>query len=47
MEKFGAANNWTGMTVDQKRGIVYVPTGSAVYDFTVAIASAMIFLPIR
>jgi quinoprotein glucose dehydrogenase len=29
----GAANNWTGMTVDGKRGIVYVPTGSAVYDF--------------
>jgi quinoprotein glucose dehydrogenase len=29
----GAANNWTGMTVDVKRGIVYVPTGSAVYDF--------------
>ena len=29
----GAANNWTGMTVDQKRGIVYVPTGSAVFDF--------------
>jgi quinoprotein glucose dehydrogenase len=29
----GAANNWTGMTVDVKRGIVYVPTGSAVFDF--------------
>ncbi len=29
----GAANNWTGMTVDIKRGIVYVPTGSAVFDF--------------
>ena len=29
----GAANNWTGMTVDSKRGIVYVPTGSAVFDF--------------
>lgn len=29
----GAANNWAGMTVDNKRGIVYVPTGSAVYDF--------------
>ena len=29
----GAANNWTGMTVDVNRGIVYVPTGSAVYDF--------------
>lgn len=29
----GAANNWTGMTVDTKRGIVYAPTGSAVMDF--------------
>jgi quinoprotein glucose dehydrogenase len=29
----GAANNWAGMTVDTKRGIVYVPTGSAAFDF--------------
>lgn len=29
----GAANNWTGMALDQARGIVYVPTGSAVDDF--------------
>jgi len=29
----GAANNWAGMAVDDKRGIVYVPTGSAVSDF--------------
>jgi quinoprotein glucose dehydrogenase len=29
----GAANNWAGMTVDNKRGIVFVPTGSAVFDF--------------
>ena len=29
----GAANNWTGMTVDTERGIVYVPTGSAAFDF--------------
>ncbi len=29
----GAANNWTGMTIDQKRGILYVPTGSAAADF--------------
>lgn len=29
----GAANNWTGMTVDARRGIVYVPTGSAAFDF--------------
>ena len=29
----GAANCWAGMAVDQKRGIVYAPTGSAAYDF--------------
>jgi quinoprotein glucose dehydrogenase len=29
----GAANNWAGMTLDVKRGIVYAPTGSAVFDF--------------
>lgn len=32
-QKSGSANNWTGMTVDQKTGIVYVPTGSAAFDF--------------
>jgi quinoprotein glucose dehydrogenase len=29
----GAANNWAGMALDEKLGIVYVPTGSAVFDF--------------
>ena len=29
----GAANNWAGMALDEKRGIVFVPTGSAVFDF--------------
>jgi quinoprotein glucose dehydrogenase len=29
----GAANNWAGMTVDVKRGLVFVPTGSAAMDF--------------
>jgi len=29
----GSANNWTGMALDERRGIVYVPTGSAVNDF--------------
>ncbi len=29
----GGANNWTGMAVDQQRGIVYAPTGSAAADF--------------
>lgn len=29
----GAANNWTGMALDEARGIVYVPTGSPAADF--------------
>src|SRR4029450_4661070 len=29
----GAANNWAGMTVDEKRGLVFVPTGAAALDF--------------
>ena len=29
----GAANNWAGMSLDSKTGIVYVPTGSAAFDF--------------
>ncbi len=29
----GSANNWAGMAVDEKRGIVFVPTGSAADDF--------------
>ncbi len=29
----GSANNWAGMALDKGRGIVYVPTGSAVDDF--------------
>ncbi|MFP5206569.1 MAG: PQQ-binding-like beta-propeller repeat protein [Acidobacteriota bacterium] len=29
----GAANNWAGMSLDAERGILYVPTGSAVMDF--------------
>lgn len=29
----GAANNWAGMTLDAKRGILFVPTGSAAFDF--------------
>ncbi len=29
----GAANNWAGMAVDRKRGVIYVPTGSAGFDF--------------
>jgi quinoprotein glucose dehydrogenase len=29
----GSANNWMGMAVDTRRGLVFVPTGSAAYDF--------------
>ena len=29
----GGANCWAGMSLDQKRGIVYIPTGAAAYDF--------------
>ncbi|MDF0544304.1 PQQ-binding-like beta-propeller repeat protein [Sphingobium sp. H39-3-25] len=29
----GGANNWQGMVVDEARGIVFAPTGSAVDDF--------------
>ena len=29
----GGANCWTGMSLDGRRGLVYVPTGSAAFDF--------------
>jgi len=29
----GGANNWGEMSIDEERGIVYIPTGSATYDF--------------
>ena len=29
----GGANDWCGMTLDVKRGLVFVPTGSAAFDF--------------
>ena len=29
----GGANCWSGFTLDEKKGIVFVPTGSASYDF--------------
>ncbi len=29
----GGANNWTGMALDVERGIVFIPTGSAAFDF--------------
>ena len=32
-QRLGGANAWAGMAIDQQRGIVYAPTGSAAYDF--------------
>ncbi len=29
----GGANNWSGMSLDERRGLVFVPTGSAAFDF--------------
>ncbi|MDZ7721000.1 MAG: pyrroloquinoline quinone-dependent dehydrogenase [Balneolaceae bacterium] len=32
-KKIGGANSWAGMALDEERGIVYIPTGSASPDF--------------
>ncbi len=32
-KKLGGANNWSGMSIDEGRGIVYVPTGTVSGDF--------------
>ena len=32
-KKTGGANNWPGMTIDQEKGIAYIPLGSASADF--------------
>ncbi|MEO6001328.1 MAG: PQQ-binding-like beta-propeller repeat protein [Chitinophagaceae bacterium] len=32
-KKLGSANSWSGMSLDEQRGIVYVPTGSIGGDF--------------
>lgn len=29
----GGANSWAGLALDERRGIVFVPTGSAAFDF--------------
>lgn len=31
--RIGGANSWSGMSLDTAKGIVYVPTGSAAFDF--------------
>jgi quinoprotein glucose dehydrogenase len=33
LEKVGGANAWAGMALDEKRGLVFIPTGSAAFDF--------------
>jgi len=33
LETAGGANAWTGMALDEKRGMLFVPTGSATPDF--------------
>ena len=32
-QRSGGANAWAGMSLDPERGLVFVPTGSAAYDF--------------
>ncbi len=32
-QRIGGANNWAGMSVDRARGLLFVPTGSAAFDF--------------
>lgn len=32
-QRIGGANSWSGMSLDEERGVVYVPTGSAAFDF--------------
>ena len=29
----GGANSWPGLALDERRGLVFVPTGSAAFDF--------------
>ncbi|MEX2513732.1 MAG: PQQ-binding-like beta-propeller repeat protein [Cyclobacteriaceae bacterium] len=31
--KSGGANSWAGMSLDEERGMVFIPTGSASFDF--------------
>ncbi len=31
--EIGAVNNWAGMAIDEQSGLLFVPTGSAAYDF--------------
>ena len=33
LDTAGGANNWTGMTLDEERALLFIPTGSATPDF--------------
>lgn len=33
LDQMGGANSWAGMSLDKKRGMVFIPTGSASFDF--------------
>ncbi|MBT34474.1 MAG: pyrrolo-quinoline quinone [Thalassobius sp.] len=32
-QRLGGANSWSGMSLDEERGMVFIPTGSASFDF--------------
>lgn len=32
-QRVGGANSWAGMSLDEERGMVFIPTGSASFDF--------------
>jgi quinoprotein glucose dehydrogenase len=44
-KEIGGANNWAGMAVDKENGILFVPTGSAAYDFYGGNRKGKIFSP--
>ena len=41
----GGVNDWAGMSLDEKRGLVFCATGSAAFDFYGADRWATISLP--
>jgi quinoprotein glucose dehydrogenase len=43
----GGANDWSGMALDEQRGMVFVPTGSAAFDFYGATGTGTTSSPTR
>ena len=43
--RIGGANAWAGISLDEKRGVIYAPTGSASFDFWGGIVKGLIYLP--